>query len=393
MATDSIFWIASMTKPVTSVAAMMLVEEGKLDLDAPVPQYLPELGEMQVAEEQIDPATGKVTLQLVPQNRLMTVLDLLRHTSGLVYPPQFRDTEIHKLYRKAVFARDKTLADFVASLGALSLAHQPGEVWEYSWSADVLARVVEVASRQSFDQFLQGRIFGPLQMIDTGFHVPETKLTRLVAPPPGGRLAVWDVTKAPALFSGGGGLVSTVRDYLQFCRMLLKNGELNGVRILSPQTVKRMTSNALPADIRFANEMIGPALGATWGLGFAITTDPARFPGSIGSVSWSGVWGTFFWIDFTENIIRLQLTQVSPPIALSNRNPLRVLTYEALNNQPLLRCKILLNFRTTPGCPFTTLLGHSASHSERLFLPLKRPSRRSIRTAQSGGNPRFVPAP
>jgi hypothetical protein len=175
--------------------------------------------------------------------------------------------------------------------------------------------------------------------------------------------------------------------------MLLKNGELNGVRILSPQTVKRMTSNALPADIRFANEMIGPALGATWGLGFAITTDPARFPGSIGSVSWSGVWGTFFWIDFTENIIRLQLTQVSPPIALSNRNPLRVLTYEALNNQPLLRCKILLNFRTTPGCPFTTLLGHSASHSERLFLPLKRPSRRSIRTAQSGGNPRFVPAP
>jgi CubicO group peptidase (beta-lactamase class C family) len=114
--------------------------------------------------------------------------------------------------------------------------------------------------------------------------------------------------------------------------MLLKNGELNGVRILSPQTVKRMTSNALPADIRFANEMIGPALGATWGLGFAISTDPTRIPGSIGSVSWSGVWGTSFWIDFTENIIGLQLTQVSPAITLSNRNPLRVLTYEVLKD-------------------------------------------------------------
>jgi CubicO group peptidase (beta-lactamase class C family) len=129
---------------------------------------------MQVAEEQIDPATGKVILRLVPQKRLMTVLDLLCYTSGIVYPPQFRDTEIHNLYRKAVFARDKTLADFVASLGALPLAHQPGEVWEYSWSTDVLARAVEVVSGQSFDQFLQGRIFDPLRMIDTGFHVPET---------------------------------------------------------------------------------------------------------------------------------------------------------------------------------------------------------------------------
>jgi CubicO group peptidase (beta-lactamase class C family) len=165
---DAIFWIASMTKPVTSVAAMMLVEEGKLDLDAPVTRYLPDLKDMQVATEEADPVTGEVKFALVPPKRLMTVRDLLRHTSGLIYPPQFASTRIHRLYgEKVVFSRNATLADFVASLGKLPLAHQPGEVWEYSLGVDVLARVVEVASGQPFDQFLQGRIFGPLHMMDT----------------------------------------------------------------------------------------------------------------------------------------------------------------------------------------------------------------------------------
>jgi CubicO group peptidase (beta-lactamase class C family) len=243
MVSDAIFWIASMTKPVTSVAAMMLVEEGKLDLDAPVARYLPALDGMQVASEVVDPVTGETTnfalAQLVPQKRPMTVRDLLRHTSGLIYPPQFASTRIHGLYgAKVVFTRNTNQADFVASLGKVPLAHQPGEVWEYSWGVDVLARVVEVASGQPFDRFLQGRLFGLLHMIDTGFYVPEAKLGRLVDPPRGGRDALWDVTKPPRLFSGGGGLVSTAPDYLRFCQMLLNGGELDGVRILTPETVQ-----------------------------------------------------------------------------------------------------------------------------------------------------------
>jgi CubicO group peptidase (beta-lactamase class C family) len=241
MRPDAIFWIASMTKPVTSVAAMMLVEDGKLDLDAPVARYLPALEGMQVASEVVDPVTGKTTsfvlAQLVPQTHPMTVRDLLRHTSGLVYAPQFLNTSIHRLYgEKVVFTRNTTLAEFVAGLAKVPLAHQPGKVWEYSWGVDVLARVVEVASAQRFDQFLQSRIFGPLHMIDTGFYVPEAKLARLVDPPPSGRDALWDVTKPPRLFSGGGGLVSTAEDYLRFCQMLLNGGELDGARILQPET-------------------------------------------------------------------------------------------------------------------------------------------------------------
>jgi len=155
MTEDAIFPIHSVTKTITSVAAMMLVEERKLDLDAPVSRYLPDLKDMQVATEEADPVTGEAKFALAPPKRLMTVRDLLRHTSGLIYPPQYASTRIHRLYgEKVVFSRSTTLADFVASLGKVPLAHQPGEVWEYSWGADVLARVVEVTSGQPFDQFL-----------------------------------------------------------------------------------------------------------------------------------------------------------------------------------------------------------------------------------------------
>jgi CubicO group peptidase (beta-lactamase class C family) len=246
MRSDSIFWIASMTKPVTSVAAMILVEQGKLKLDAPVAQYLPELKDMQVATETTNPETGATGLSYEAQKRLMTVRDLLRHTSGLVYPPQYLDSPIHRLYRSAVFKRDQTLADFVTSLGKVPLAHQPGEVWEYSWGVDVLARIVEVQSGQPFDRFLDDQIFQPLHMVDTGFYVPKEKLGRLVDPPGEQREAIWDVTTKPRLFSGGGGLVSTASDYLRFCQMLLNGGELDGVRVLHHQTVQLMTTNSLP---------------------------------------------------------------------------------------------------------------------------------------------------
>ncbi len=331
MQADSIFWIASMTKPVTSVAAMILVEQGKLALDAPVARYLPELNDMQVGVAKADAATGTVEIVLEPPKRAMTVRDLLHHTSGLVYPPQFVDSPINRLYGKAVFARDSTLADFVASLAHLPLAHQPGEVWEYSWGVDVLARVVEVASGQPFDQFLEQRIFAPLHMADTGFYVPEAKLGRLVEAPQQ-RNPQFDVTRPRKLLSGGGGLVSTAPDYLRFCQMLLNGGEFDGARILAPATVHEMTMNSLPADIRFVGNLAGPNAGSSWGLGFAVRTDPksSTVPGSVGSYTWNGVWGTYFWIDPAERLIAIQMIQVVPGKAGPYFAAIRNLTYGSL---------------------------------------------------------------
>jgi CubicO group peptidase (beta-lactamase class C family) len=210
---NAIFWIASMTKPVTSVAAMMLVEESKLDLAAPVHQYLPDMKDMMVGIERTDPASGETKLALEPQKRPMTVEDLLRHTSGLAY--EGGNTAVQKLYREsglydAGLARDGTLKDFVSRLARL--AHQPGEAFEYGHSADVLGRVIEVASGQPLDQFLDSRLFKPLGMVDTGFWVPPEKVARLMDPPAGARIRPdRDVTKPTTLFSGGGGLVSTGR--------------------------------------------------------------------------------------------------------------------------------------------------------------------------------------
>jgi CubicO group peptidase (beta-lactamase class C family) len=332
---DAIFWIASMTKPVTSVAAMMLVEEGKLDLAAPVSRYLPELKDMQVGVEKTDPSTGKSELVLEPPKRPMEVIDLLRHTSGLVYPEE-GTTLVHKAYRQvATFKRNRTLAEFVSGLAKMPLAYQPGEVWEYSWGVDVLARVVEVASGQAFDEFLQTRIFKPLGMVDTGFYVTESKLARLVDPLPEGRWPLWDVTKQPKLFSGGGGLVSTAPDYLRFAQMLLNGGELDGVRILAAKTVQQMTTDALPPDVRFAGiigAFVGPKVGTSWGLGSALRTNPefSLLPGAVGSFSWSGIWGTYFWIDPVEKLVAVQMIQVPADTGFVYRDALRHLTYAAL---------------------------------------------------------------
>jgi CubicO group peptidase (beta-lactamase class C family) len=309
---DAIFWIASMTKPVTSVAAMMLVEDGKLDLVAPVANYLPEFKDMMVAVETKDPVTGNTEIAYEPQKHPMTVEDLLRQTSGLVYEDS-GNTAVHRLYRESGLyakglARDGTLKDFVSRLARLPLAHQPGEVWEYGHNADVLGRVIEVASGQPFDRFLDNRLFKPLGMVDTGFWVPPEKLARLVDPPAGATmLPDRDVTKPTTLFSGGGGLVSTAADYLRFCQMLLNGGELDGVHILSPEIVRRMTTSAAPPGKRNAD-------GAVWGLGFAIRSEAARssVPGSVGSFSWNGVWGTHFWVDPAEQLIAINLIHVSP---------------------------------------------------------------------------------
>jgi CubicO group peptidase (beta-lactamase class C family) len=335
MKTNSIFWIASMSKPVTSVAAMILVDDGKLDLDAPVAKYLPEIGDMRVASEKTNPATGQTEYGLgLPERpkRPMTVRDLLRHTSGLIYPEldfaypergladataDFGIRAIHMLYGRTdatAYRRDTTLADFVSALARLPLAHQPGEVWEYGLSADVLGRVVEAASGEPLDQFLQSRIFAPLHMVDTGFYVPEAKLGRLVDAPMPERPRIWDVAKPAKLFSGGGGLVSTAPDDLRFCQMLLNDGELDGVRVLSPQAVKQMTTNALPPDIRIFGNEVGPLAGRGFGLGFAVRSDPVHSwtPGAVGSFSWAGLWGTQFWIDPAEKLVGLQMIQAAP---------------------------------------------------------------------------------
>ncbi len=337
---DAIFWIASMSKPVTSVAAMMLVDEGKLELSAPVYRYLPELKDMTVAVETKDPVTGKTALVREPQKRPMTVEDLLRHTSGLIYPDQ-DSTAVHKSYGSvdlflARYARDSTLKEFVSDLAPLPLAHQPGEVFEYGLGIDVLGRVIEVASGQPLDRFLDERLFKPLGMVDTGFWVPPDKLARLIDPPVDVKVYPdRDVTKPTTLFSGGGGLVSTAADYLRFCQMLLNGGELDGRRILSPATVRRMTTNSLPSDIRFAgnnSSYVGPLGGSAWGLGFAIRSDPAwsAIPGSVGSFTWSGLWGTYFWVDPAEQMIAIQLIQVAPDKAGRFFGPFRNLTYGAL---------------------------------------------------------------
>ena len=329
---DAIFWIASVTKPVTSVAAMMLVEEGKLDLAAPVHQYLPELKDMMVAVETKDPVTGATALAREPQKHPMTVKDLLRHTAGLVL-----SGEGIKVI-DGVWRRDKTLADFVSALATLPLAYQPGEVWAYSWSVDVLGRVIEVASGQPLDQFLESRLFKPLGMVDTGFWVPPEKRSRLIDPPAGRGpgVAMWDTTKPTTLFRGGGGLVSTAADYLRFCQMLLNGGELDGIRILKAATVQRMTTNALPPDVRFAGDLsnlMGPQAGSTWGLGFAVRNDAASslVPGSVGSFSWNGITGTYFWVDPAEQLIAVQLIQVAPTTGGAFQRMFRNLTYGALS--------------------------------------------------------------
>jgi CubicO group peptidase (beta-lactamase class C family) len=346
MKTNSIFWIASMSKPVTSVAAMILVDDGKLDLDAPVAKYVPEIGDMRVASEKTNPATGNYELD--PPQRPVMVRDLLRHTSGIVYPEldfafperglvdaasEARIRYIHTRYSwtdATATRRDATLANFVSALARLPLAHQPGEVHEYGWSVDVLGRVIEVASGQPLDQFLQSRIFAPLHMVDTGFSVPAAKLDRLVDSPMQERPRIWDVKTPAKLFSGGGGLVSTAPDYLRFCQMLLDGGELDGARVLSAQAVKAMTTDALSPDVSiYGGDEVGARAGTTFGLGFAIRTNPVQswIPGAPGSFSWAGYWGTYFWIDPAEKLIGIQMIQATP-----GSKARRALAYVGINH-------------------------------------------------------------
>ena len=347
MKPDAVFRVFSMTKPVTTVAVMMLAEEGKIDLLAPASQYLPEFQDLKVGVEKTDPGTGQPTLSLEAPLRPMTVQDLLRHTSGLVYGP-FGNALVHQAYNKAnLFDPGQTLAEFVTKLSKLPLAHQPGAVWEYSMSTDVLGRIVEVASGIPFDRFIEERITKPLGMRDTAFYVNAAQAPRLAEPQveaaTGKRpefATVENLTKEKVKwFSGGGGLHSTASDYARFCQMLVNGGELDGVRLLSPKTLAVMTADQLPPGIarvsmlQVAQDLSPiPELGQSFGLGFAVRTDAGRTPvsGSVGDYFWAGYAGTYFWVDPQEKLFAVMMVQMPFVPAGHYRRAVRELVYGAL---------------------------------------------------------------
>lgn len=344
MTPDSIFRIASMTKPITSISAMMLAEEGKLDIGAAVSQYLPEFKDLQVRVEQVDPATGKKETVTQPQMRPMTVQDLLRHTAGLVYPPPIGNGPVSDAYRDAnVLDRNTTLAEMVTKISKLPLAYQPGDGWEYSVAVDVLGRVIEVVSGMDLDRFIEERVTKPLGMTSTGFYVREADRDRLaqpqIDPATGKRPAMFDATQKPKLFSGGGGGVSTASDYLLFCEMLMHGGKLGTTRLVSQSTINLMTSNALKPGIalsanqsqRFGDILPAPSMGQGFGLGFAVRTEAGQnpLPGSVGSFYWTGAYGTTFFIDPKQELVIIMMIQVPGPANVFYRRAVRYLAYQA----------------------------------------------------------------
>lgn len=337
MKPDAIFRIASMTKPIVSLAAMILQEEGKLGLGDPVSRYLPELKGMQVATEKAG-ADGRKELVMEPVQQEMTVQDLLRHTSGLTYGSYRRDM-VSDLYRDAnLFEPGSSLTDMIAKLSKLPLAFQPGTTWDYGVSIDVLGRIVEVASGMDLANFINQRITTPLGMNDTGFWVEHRKLSRLAQPQlnsaTGKRPALHDVATRPTLFSGGGGMVSTARDYARLCQMFLNGGSLDGVRLVSRKTIAQMTADQLPLGVK-AGVPFAPRSenGQGFGLGFAVRTAEGRNPnpGSIGDYGWTGSSGTTFWIDPKEQLFVIALTQ-EPAVLKRYISLLRSLVYQSITD-------------------------------------------------------------
>lgn len=301
---DTIWRIYSMSKPVTSVAVMQLVERGKIGLDDPASKYLPEFKGLEVYDED-GKAAKKGALPTSPAKREMTIRDLLRHTSGLSYG-FFGNTPVDLAYRKAgILVLDKDLKDMTSKLAKVPLLHQPGTRFHYSASTDVLGRVVEVASEMTFKDYLDKNIFQPLKMKDTYFSLPKEKLPRLAEMyrPEDGKLVPANrlssarfVNEKNTFYSGGGGLCSTTADYLQFSKMLLNGGELNGKRILKSETIEQMTTNQLPKNAAWGRFQFG--------LGFQIDAE--------GHYSWGGAAGTRFWVDPKNKMITIFMIQINP---------------------------------------------------------------------------------
>ena len=339
---DTIFRIYSMTKPITSVALMSLYERGVFQLDSPVSAFIPAFQQLEVFE-----SGDRDHYRSVPTEREMRVSDLLTHTSGLTYG--FMNLHpVDAMYRARGVEGSRssgTLHDMVETLGELPLLFSPGTRWSYSVATDVLGYLVEVLSGMSLDAYLAEHIFAPLGMTDTGFFVPEDKVSRFGAnyEYDAGGLRLADrppdspYCRKPSFLSGGGGLVSTAADYLRFMRMLRNKGELNGERILGRKTVEFMTINHLPGNTDLAgigqkvfSEM--PFDGIGFGLGFSVVLDPAKsgIIGSPGEYAWGGAASTAFWIDPVEDMSVLFLTQLMPSSSYPIRRDLRVLSYQAL---------------------------------------------------------------
>ena len=363
MEEDTIFRIYSMSKPITSVAVMMLYEEGRFFLNDPVAEYIPELANLKVALSTAGSEGGTMSdgttsggadagdetqagLSREPA-RQPTIRDLLAHTAGMTYGI-FGSTEVDRLYREAAVFEAEDLQDFVTRLGKLPLQYDPGSRWHYSVSVDVQGRLVEAISGMSFGEFLQQRIFEPLGMKDTGFVVPADNLSRFAQlySPEGTKIEpgeAWepvfssklevadpeisrDYIEGGGLESGGGGLVSTAEDYMRFSMMMLNGGELNGVRLLSPKSVELMTRNHL-GDIPGAWGQ--PGLG--FGLGYAVLMDIGQSGelGSDGAYYWGGAAGTRFWIDPEEDLIGIFMVQ-SLPHQTTLADEFRVMTYQSI---------------------------------------------------------------
>ena len=348
MAANSIFRIYSMTKPLVSVAAMMLVEDGVIQLTDPVSKFLPAFKDMQVSVASTG-ADGKAAFTNVAAAKPIIVQDLLRHSAGLAYAEITKNEPVKAAYVEAKFSqpgiheydsRGMTPAEQVARIAKAPLIHQPGTTWEYSMAVDILGRVIEEASGKRLAVFLDERLFKPLKMVDSGFWVPPSKISRLAQPLPvdpasGLKTSVLDVSAEPKNDSGGAGAVSTATDYLRFGQMLLNGGELDGERVLSRSTIKLMTSDHLGTRVAAPSqpgELLLGTPGYTFGLGFAVRQGDgvAGVPGSAGEFMWAGYAGTFFWVDPREELVGVYMTQAPSPIRAYYRKMFKALVYQAL---------------------------------------------------------------
>ncbi len=338
MKTDDLFRIYSMTKPIVSVAAMMLVEEGRLMLEAPVSRYIPAFANVKVGVEKTD-TQGQKSLDLVAPRRAMTVQDLMRHTAGLTYG-FFGEGLVKKAYQDANISAggNQTLAEFSDRIAQMPLAWQPGSTWDYSNATDVLGRVIEVVSGQTLYQHLKARLLDPLGMVDTSFYVPEpARQARIAEPWPDDRsigvnAPVFDPRPVMKMESGGGGLVSTAPDYARFLLMLRNGGQLDGQRYLSPATLAYMTSDHLaPAVVKTALYLPGPGYG--FGLGFAVRSaaGEAAYPAAVGEYYWGGAGGTYMWVDPAQDLFVVFMMQ-SPKLRVPYRAALRYLVNAAITD-------------------------------------------------------------
>ena len=336
MTPDTIFRIYSMSKPITTVAAMMLVEEGKLLLDEPVSKYIPSFANLKVGVE--TKGEGGTTLELVPAKRPITIQDLMRHTSGLTYGSG--EGMVKKAYFDAkLFDGDLDNAEFAERMAKLPLAYQPGTTWDYSHSTEILGRVVEVVSGRSLYQFEKERLLDPLGMKETSFYVTDPTKKSLVAEPLPhdkkiGSSEMFDPRIPKKWEPGGQGMLSTIGDYARFTQMLLNGGTLDGKRYLSPRTIAYMGSNHIgPSTGVVPGPYYLPGPGYGFGLGFAVRTEPgaSAVEGSVGEMSWGGAGGTYFWIDPKESMFVVVMMQ-APSQRVRIRNTLKNLVYGALDN-------------------------------------------------------------